>query len=442
MSGVVARRALLVQLQARAKLAVVKNRIAIGVGVAALAAAGCSGTGAASSGSSAGSAAPLASTAPSSSSSAPTPRTRAIFGPVAEVALGGENLCVVLLDGQVQCVGEWPLQYETPTTSGAKNQYIQQPISVKDANGARALAIETNRGCGVMPDATVRCWGNTTPTANNWVGAKENELVAVEQPGIDHAKELALTWKESCALRDDGKVICWGPAPIGAGKRTGAPPPPRIRLEGVKQIGGAHMHYCALMEAGTVTCWGDARGLELTGDKVPLRDEAPQRVPLLKDVVSITVGENHNCALTTTGAVFCWGSNGAGELGVGKASPGSQPVQVPGLEAIAVEASPETPATCAIRKDGSVACWGSDFNCDIGDSHAGDCQKVVMNSTFGPSESEYCASPQTVAMDGAFKPTSLAFGSTTACAKDGGGNLRCWGRSLFGGNNACTGQAP
>ena len=365
-----------------------------------------------------------------------------MFGPVTEVALGGANLCVVLLDGQVQCVGEWPLEFETPTSSGGKNQYIYAPLAVKDATGARSLAIETNRGCGVMPDATVRSWGNTTATANNWVGAKENELVAVEQPGIDHATALALTWKESCALRDDGKVICWGPALLGVGKKMGAPPPPRIRLERAKQIGGAHTHYCALLEGGTVTCWGDARGAELTGDKVPMRDEAPQRVPKLTDVVSISVGASHNCALTATGAVFCWGSNGAGELGLGKTSAAEQPVQVPGLEAIAIEASPGTAATCAIRRDGSIACWGADYNCDIGDSHAGDCQKVVHQSTFGPSESELCASPQTVGMEGAFAPVMLSFGSTSACAKDVGGNLRCWGRSLFGGGSICKGQAP
>lgn len=64
-----------------------------------------------------GSPSTTASTTPSASSSSSevvTPRRRPVFGPVTEVALGGANLCVVLLDGQVQCVGEWPLEFETP----------------------------------------------------------------------------------------------------------------------------------------------------------------------------------------------------------------------------------------------------------------------------------------------------------------------------------------
>lgn len=409
--------------------------------------AACGGSGGPDGGSpsSGPSATPASASAPAPSASAPAARSKnPLFGPVKEIAQGGENICVVLFDGQVRCVGEWPLEYETPTTSGGKNQYIYDPISVKDADGAHGLAIETTRGCGIMPDATVRCWGNTSASGNMWTGAKENELVAVMQAGIDHVTQIALTWKENCALRDDGTVICWGPR-LTTMKRQPAPDPPRVlALSGVKAIDGAHMHFCALLEAGTVSCWGDARGVELTGNgTAPIRDETPHAVPKLKDAVALSVGESHNCALTRGGKVLCWGTNGAGELGLGKPSDGAEPTEIPGLDAIAVDASNGTAGTCAIRKDGSVACWGANYNCDIGDAHTGACQKVIHNSTFGQSESEFCAAPQTVAMQGAFSPKSLSFSATTVCAKAAGGELRCWGRKLFGGNGtACSGEEP
>lgn len=382
--------------------------------------------------------------APSASSSAPAPtHARTRFGAVKEVALGGANLCVVLLDDQVQCVGEWPLEFETPTSSGGKNQYIQEPLTVKDATGAHGIVVETNRACGIWPDGTVRCWGNTFASGNMWSGAKENELVAVPQPGVDHVKQIALTWKESCALRDDGSVVCWGPRLTTMTRQTTVDPPRVHALRGVKAIGGAHLHFCALLDDGKVACWGDARGTELTGSNdAPVRDETPRPVPKLTGAVAISVGHSHNCALTSAGKVLCWGTNGGGELGIGKPSPASEPTEIPGLDAIAFAASPGTAATCAIRRDHAVACWGADFNCDIGDAHTGACEKVEHLSTFGRTESEICAAPQAVTMEGAFQPEMLSFGSTTVCAKDRGGTLRCWGRGLFGDAPSCVGRAP
>lgn len=376
--------------------------------------------------------------ATTSASGAPAPRVHARFGAVKEVALGGANLCVVLLDDQVQCVGEWPLDYQTPTSSGGKNQYIHEPITVKDAKGARGIVIETNRGCGIMPDGTVRCWGNTVASDSMWSGAKENELVAVPQPGIDHVKQIALTWKESCALREDGSITCWGPKLLKA-DRAKFPSTPPDGVAPATKIGGAYTHFCALGSRGTVSCWGEGTAGAPDG---PINAYVAHPIAGVADAVDLSVGHGHGCALTKTGEVYCWGANANGELGLGKPSPKELATKVPGLDAVAIAASPGTGATCAIRRDGSVACWGADFNCDIGDAHAGACQKITHLSTFGPSQSEICASPQTVAMDGAFKPEKLSFGTSTICAKDAGGALRCWGRSLFGEANACQGRAP
>ena len=38
-------------------------------------------------------------------------------------------------------------------------------------------------------------------------------------------------------------------------------------------------------------------------------------VPGLKNVTAVALGEKHTCALTNTGAVWCWGLNDRGQLG-------------------------------------------------------------------------------------------------------------------------------
>lgn len=37
------------------------------------------------------------------------------------------------------------------------------------------------------------------------------------------------------------------------------------------------------------------------------------------------LGDDHGCVIRGDGKIYCWGSNGAGQLGLGSATPGSQP---------------------------------------------------------------------------------------------------------------------
>jgi alpha-tubulin suppressor-like RCC1 family protein len=73
-------------------------------------------------------------------------------------------------------------------------------------------------------------------------------------------------------------------------------------------------------------------------------------------VREITAGQQHSCALSTGGAVFCWGSNEHGELG-GLATTSATPIQV-SLPRAASQISAGRSRTCARLIDGSVYCWG------------------------------------------------------------------------------------
>jgi alpha-tubulin suppressor-like RCC1 family protein len=77
--------------------------------------------------------------------------------------------------------------------------------------------------------------------------------------------------------------------------------------------------------------------------------------------VPLELGYGHVCALRTDGTVACWGENGLGQLGVGAEPPVSiTPITVPGLASI-VELAAGGSATCARRSDGEVLCWGGNL---------------------------------------------------------------------------------
>jgi hypothetical protein len=79
-----------------------------------------------------------------------------------------------------------------------------------------------------------------------------------------------------------------------------------------------------------------------------------------RTLVEIASGGRHACGRSAEGDVFCWGANGSGQLGGAVATALRQmpsPRRVPGLTHVVSLAS-QGDATCAVRDDGSLWCWG------------------------------------------------------------------------------------
>ena len=87
---------------------------------------------------------------------------------------------------------------------------------------------------------------------------------------------------------------------------------------------------------------------------VRLEEPAPTDVMgLTSGVACVAAGEEHACALTTAGAVKCWGNDSLTGIGWGP-----NPVDIPGLSSGVVQIASGELDTCALLTDGSVKCWG------------------------------------------------------------------------------------
>lgn len=198
------------------------------------------------------------------------------------------------------------------------------------------------------------------------------------------------------------------------------------------------MQYsCALLRAGSVKCWGsDDHGvLGRDGPRQDIGD--PSSIDAIdfgtaRQVVRITAGWQHACALFEDGKARCWGRNDRGQLGLGNTEdygddPGESLSTLPDLPLDGIlDLSAGVSNTCAILAPvgataGRVFCWGSDSNGGIGDGASGD---------FGDDEPLTALRPVTLE-DGELARRVVA-GDSVGCALLQDGAVRCWGSNTWG----------
>lgn len=189
--------------------------------------------------------------------------------------------------------------------------------------------------------------------------------------------QLAAGPYHACAVVTGGGVKCWGhngSGRLGDGTTTGSLVPVDVSglSSGVASVAVGDNHTCAVTTSGGVKCWGDNGGGQL-GNGTP---SAPITTPvnvsgLSSGVASISAGVSHTCAVTTSGGAKCWGGNGTGQLGHGStATYSATPVNVSGLTSGVENIATGDNHTCAITTAGGVKCWGRDFSGQLGNGGA------------------------------------------------------------------------
>ena len=160
---------------------------------------------------------------------------------------------------------------------------------------------------------------------------------------------------------------------------TGTPPAPEVviadggtRASGVISLALGENHTCSLSSAGEVRCWGyNKQGSLGVGSTQDPGEGIVADIGADGDrtVRAIVAGGYQTCALTGKGRVWCWGVNHSGQVGNGTVSetPVSRPTRVDGLDDVrSLHAGDKT--TCAIKRAGELYCWGDNSQRQIDDS--------------------------------------------------------------------------
>jgi hypothetical protein len=192
-------------------------------------------------------------------------------------------------------------------------------------------------------DVRVTCWGD------NWEGQARSPCGTYS--GIDAGYDT------SCAIREDGTVVCWGwydveppdesfidVAPNGC-LRWGILADGTITSWGedggcvmthpegtFTAISSLNLHVCGLRTDGTVACWGN------------LDPTSPDGT-----FVDASAGAASNCGVRTDGSISCWDGK----------------IESPSLPGTFSHVAVGYDHACAIGTDGTISCWGGDNPAEV-----------------------------------------------------------------------------
>lgn len=189
-------------------------------------------------------------------------------------------------------------------------------------------------------------------------------------------------------------------------------PGPVSRAGGFVAVAAGGEHTCGVTVGGEMFCWGTNGDGQLGSSSAGAASARPVAVAGGAQFVAATAGETHTCALDGGGGLYCWGGNARGQVGNGTRVNQPAPVAIaPELRFTQVSAGGTH--TCAITDDARALCWG-----------AGD------HGQIGAADLEDAVEPQELGVGMSF--SSVSAGGLHSCALDTQGIAYCWGDNAIG----------
>jgi alpha-tubulin suppressor-like RCC1 family protein len=350
------------------------------------------------------------------------------------------------VDATTKGAGDGASNTGSDGASKAPDAGFEVPSPPPDAS-VLAVAAGIDHACALLAGGAVTCWGansygqlgDGTDIGPGACASDSCSTTPVAVPGLSSGVvAISASLWDTCALRSDGTVACWGDNASGQVGSDGSQGPQICSsfescatspvtvpgVAGATAIAVGGLEACAVLADGTAKCWGgDVYGELGNGMASSSVATAPVVVSHLSGAVAISVGgESFACALLSDGSVACWGGDALGELGNDSTVDSPTPVPVSGLhDAIAISAG-ESHA-CALLSDGTIACWGDNSTGALG------------LPTSGPSTDDGGGAASVLTPElvpGVSGAIAISAGVEYTCAVLAGGSVACWGANQYG----------
>ena len=246
----------------------------------------------------------------------------------AAVAAGESHTLALTDDGAILA---WGRNSSGQVGDGTVVSVRSSPTAVIGFGPSVAIAFIAAGGdhsLAVSDDGALHAWGKNDQgqLGNGMVGTIASEPIAVTAfPSGTRVVAVAAGASHSLALTDEGVVYAWGNndyGQLGDGTTTGWSTPEQVRgfAEGTRfaAIAAGSYHSLALTTRGDVYAWGHNDYGQL-GDGTITTRLVPVRTSGFGDaerVVAIAAGTSQSFAITSADALYGWGLNHYGQLGI------------------------------------------------------------------------------------------------------------------------------
>lgn len=359
------------------------------------------------------------------------------------IAMGGNLACTVSSASKVYC---WGRGSSGGGLGNGTNDDSLAPVAVSttgvlSGKTIKAVAAGDSHACAIASDNNLYCWGS------NWSGQlgngntdSKNVPTAIDMTGVLSGKTIKSVVAGNagtCVIASDDKAYCWGDnwsGQLGNGTMNNQSySPTAVYMTGsgvlnnktIKSISMGSQHACVIASDDKAYCWGE-NGQGQLGDATTTRNAYPVAVDTSlalngTTIKSISVGEQHTCAVASDSRAYCWGSNDQSQMGNSIASfQNSTPLAVDTSGVLnnknLVSVSNNGYHTCVLDTDSKVFCWGYGYYGELGNNTSN--QSVV---------------PVAVDMTGVLNNKTvkiLATGRFNTCVIASDDKPYCWGQNF------------
>gem|GEM_PF-998835 len=334
---------------------------------------------------------------------------------VLSVSAGGSSSCALLSGGIVKCWGA----NGTGQLGNGRVGNSSIPVDVVGLpSDLTSVSVGFNHSCATSSQGYTYCWGyGYDGRLGN--GTNSSYVTPQFQPTAEQTFTDIVGGVSGCRVSQAGALECWGNGDLGelgngSFGYSSLPTPVVDAASGMRSVkfGGSYF-ACSISQWGGVRCWGRGQEGQLGNGNLSDYSVPTDVIGLASGVTDVALGNSHACALTSRGAVKCWGQNTYGQIGNGNNIQYVGPQDVIGLGYGVAKIKARDNRTCALLTSKRLACWGD-----------------------GSSTPSYVSGLDSNIID-------FTLGSMHACALTNDGAVYCWGNTGSGRlGNGIVGNYP
>ncbi len=317
-----------------------------------------------------------------------------------QVSTGYYHTCGIREDGRVLCWGWGVYGVLGNGDTSFFSPEVRVPTLTVDSSKYKKVILQRYNTCGIREDGRVLCWGRGEFGALGNGGNSDTGIPTLISDSLEYS-HVGSGWYHTCGIREDGRVLCWGRSLFGQ-LGDGISIDHRVYIPNLTSDTSQYVFSVDFCNLVCVSCGnGIKESSEQCDDNNLVNGDGCSSICIIEvfnfsstscDDLKISTGWSHTCGIRKNDSrVLCWGKGNYGQLGDGStAVHNNLNPNITKDTSAYLSVSAGGYQTCGIRtSDRRVLCWGYGKYGALGD---GDIDgHNVANPTLTIDSSAYLA---------------------------------------------------